>query len=153
MTSNILYQYTGRDGVAVFYSFFWIFIPGGVILGLPFISVQAFIIGTAAFIVIALGLTCQITVTSEYVRFVRRCYFLPYSSYSGREIESVRYDGDWGDEEGSCGVVVTIDNQEIHIGARKRMNELHTSLFRLSNEFRMMESRNTKSDTTCGTSI
>lgn len=111
-------------------------------------SVQAFIVGTVCFIVIALGMTCKITVTSESVHIVRRCYFLPYVFYSGREIESVRYDGDWGDEEVSSGVVVTINKKEVHIGARKRMNELHTSLFRLSNEFRLMESRFKESNLT-----
>ncbi|MFZ6757894.1 hypothetical protein ACO0K9_11855 [Undibacterium sp. Ji50W] len=72
---------------------------------------------------------------------MRTCYFIPYSGHMGQEITTVRFDGDWGDEDKSAGVVVTIDSVEVHIGAKKRMVELHDSLFRLSVEYKEMLAR------------
>ncbi|WP_161076140.1 hypothetical protein [Duganella sp. CY15W] len=134
-----LFSFKARDGVAMFWIFFIVFIPGGATLGPPFMSVDAFLICTAAYAVLAYGLDCKITVTSDRVRFVRRLYWIPFYARSGRVITSISYDSDWDDEESASGVVVEIDGRETHIGAGKRKAELYMGLFRNSETYRSMQ--------------
>jgi len=91
---DLLYEYSGRDDVAIFFSFFFIFIPGGLVPGLPFMSIQAFLVGVGLFVVLALGMRCKIIVRPDSAEFVRTCYFIPYSGHLGQEITTVRFDGD-----------------------------------------------------------
>lgn len=135
-----LFSHTARDGVAMFYILFIVFFPGGVMLGPPFISVDAFIFATVGFIVVALGLDCKIVVGPTEVRFMRRIFWIPYYVVRGKEITSVVYDSDWDDEETASGVVVTLAGKEVHIGAGKRKNELYMNLYRCSAEHRVFHS-------------
>jgi len=134
-----LFSFKARDGVAMFWIFFIVFIPGGTTLGPPFMSVDAFLICAAVYAVLACGLDCKITVTADGVRFVRRLYWIPFYVRSGRAITSVSYDGDWDEDESASGVVVEIDGKEIHIGAGKRKTELYLGLFRNSEAYRKMQ--------------
>jgi len=137
---TILFSFTARDGGAMFWIFFMVFIPGGATLGPPFMSIDTFLICAAIFAVVAFGLDCKITVTSDGVRFVRRLYGIPFYVRNGDVITSVAYDSDWDDEETASGVVVEIDGKEVHIGAGKRKAELYSGLFRYSEVYRNMQS-------------
>ena len=134
-----LFSFKARDGVAMFWIFFLVFIPGGATLGPPFMNVDAFLICSTVYVVLAFGLDCKITVTSDGVRFVRRLYWMPFYARSGRAITSVSYDSDWDEEESASGVVVEIDGREIHIGVGKRKTELYLGLFRNSDAYRRMQ--------------
>jgi hypothetical protein len=135
-----LFSFKVRDGVAMFWIFFVVFIPGGVTLGPPFMNINTFFICAAIYAVLAFGLDCKITVTSNGVHFVRRLYRIPFYVRSGDVINSVAYDSDWDEEETASGVVIEIDGKEVHIGARKRKTELYLGLFRHSEAYRKMQS-------------
>jgi len=139
-TDETLFSFKARDGVAMFWILFIVFIPGGATFGPPFMSVEAFLICTTVYAALAFGLDCKITVTPEEVQFVRRLYWIPFYVRSGRMITSVSYDSDWDEEESASGVVVEIDGREIHIGAGKRKTELYVGLFRNSETYRRMQS-------------
>jgi hypothetical protein len=140
---KMLFSFKARDGVAMFWIFFIVFIPGGVALGPPFMSLSSFLIGAVGYAVLAFGLDCKITIRSDSVCFVRRLYRIPFYVRRGRLITSVSYDSDWDDEDSASGVVVGIDGKEIHIGAGKRKAELYTGLFRNSEIYRSMQSNQT----------
>jgi len=139
-TEEKLFSFTARDGVAMFWIFFIVFIPSGATLGPPFMSVDAFMICAAVYAVLAFGLDCKITVTSDGVRFARRLYRIPFYVRNGQAITAVSYDSDWDDEESASGVVVEIDGKEVHIGAGKRKTELYSGLFRNLEPYRRMQS-------------
>ena len=134
-----LFSFKARDGVAMFWIFFIGFVPGGVTLGPPFMSLDAFLIWSAVYAALALGLDCTINVSPHRVRFMRRIYWIPYYVRSGRMITSVFYDSDWDEEDTASGVVVEIDGREVHIGAGKRKSELYLGLFRNSEMNRRMQ--------------
>lgn len=140
---KMLFSFKAKDGVAMFWIFFIVFIPGGVALGPPFMRLNSFLICAVGYAVFAFGLDCKITVRSGSVCFVRRLYRIPFYVRRGRLITSVSYDSDWDDEDSASGVVVGIDGKEIHIGAGKRKSELYAGLFKNSEIYRSMQSNQT----------
>ena len=82
-----------------------------------------------AALAVAIGLRNSIIVTPSLVVITRSWFFIPYWRYTGRAIEDVWFDGDWGLPEGAGGVVVKLDGQEVHIGSCKTMHHLYESLW------------------------
>lgn len=81
-----------------------------------------------ALLVLALGLSGEITVTIDETTVVKRWFGLPYRRYSAPYISLVEYGGDWGLPDGAVGVVVQIGERRVHIGAPWSMRRIHDAL-------------------------
>jgi hypothetical protein len=89
--------------------------------------VGVFIFTLAALAVIS-GLRTTVVVRPSRIVITRKWFFIPYWRYTGQVIEDVWFGGDWGEPEGASGVVVKLRGKEIHIGSRKSMHYLYSSL-------------------------
>jgi|GEM_PF-2481291 len=137
-----LYAFESRDALAQ--SGGWI-LPlvaaciGGFLVG-RFLSVAGgwvvMGLGMLAGAVLVAGLKASITVTADDVVIVKRCFFVPYTTWRAREIDDVWFGGDWGLEEGAIGVVVQLGGEEVHLGTGRNMRELHDALWPLSAAYR-----------------
>lgn len=74
------------------------------------------------------GLRASITVTDAEVVIRKKWFFIPYKTHRAPEITGVWYGGDWGLEDDAIGVVVELGGEEVHIGTRLNMGELHAAL-------------------------
>jgi hypothetical protein len=128
MKEHATFRYSGQDSLSQFMVWIVLFSE------LPF-YVWRFAGRTAAALavlmtlVVIMGLRASIVATSSQVVITKSWFFIPYWRYTGRVIEGVWFGGDWGEPEGASGVVVKLDGKKVHVGSRKTMHYLYTSLF------------------------
>ena len=132
MKEPTLFACSGRDSIAQLL-FFMIVVGAGVTLPIPALAWQLGGVSTGASylavaLIVWLGLRSSIEVTPSETVITRKWLFIPYRRYSAPFINDVRYNGDWGDPEGSSGVVVKLGSREISLGSVKTRHHLFCSL-------------------------
>lgn len=129
-----LYAFESSDSLVQF-SIWMVPVAGAGIGGLFFFAsggwpgvLAGLLIGTA----LIAGLRASIKVTDTETVIVKKWFFVPYRTYRAAAIEDVWFGGDWGLAEGAIGVVVKLNQQEVHIGTSRNMRGLHDALWPLS---------------------
>lgn len=125
------FNYTGYDTTAMFMVVTWTLVGGA-----PILPWWAWHLGGTlalgawfcAFCLILMGLRFSVTASDREVRIRRTWFSIPYARHKGHAIEDIEFDGDWGAEAASSGIVVILGGKEVHIGSRRSMRHLYSSL-------------------------
>jgi hypothetical protein len=133
-----LFAFESRDALAQFIVFLAPLLGGGMIIMIVFDfgGIRAALVAAVIAAVLGVGLRSSILVTSDEVKIVRKWFFVPYWIHTGAEIQDVWYGGDWGMPKGAMGVVVKLEDKEVHIGTSKNMHDLHNTLYKFSVAYR-----------------